>query len=480
VAKIANPIRFSEQFGLNPSQLDALRVLDPTLNADTNLFIDPLLLIHSQHPEISHGALASYEQHFTTVIKLLRASKQEEDVPWRNASRLLSFFEIKWTCLGYGAQSVSGSGSGSDMIVKTAKEIVDLGVEDPDLFVAMALFEEGFGPDRISDMTTNVILGDLLALNARILPSLGVPLQKVTGRLRNGTVFDAQLPINPFVKGVSPIVLVPDDILRDLPIAKDWSEVADAASKNQELRRRVNDHIAELWKSKTLKDKDEVRKWALSNRDAFETLLEMLHGAECTAYDVQGDPKGELFWRGVAASVASLYPLIIKPPARLDMEGVVTVVEEIIEQFRFLIEDRRYSEELYYEDDVRPEKAAQRLFFAVAYAYCKSNNLDITPEADTGNGPVDFKIASGFNGRVLVEIKLSTNNKLLRGYFKQLEAYKTAEETIKSYYVVIDVGKMGKKAKTLNKLHDQALERGETVSPLVFIEGIRRPSASKL
>src|SRR4051812_30127938 len=37
----------------------------------------------------------------------------------------------------------------------TAKQIVELGVEDPDLFVAMALFEEGVGPDRVSDMTTN-------------------------------------------------------------------------------------------------------------------------------------------------------------------------------------------------------------------------------------------------------------------------------------------------------------------------------------
>jgi len=159
---------------------------------------------------------------------------------------------------------------------------------------------------------------------------------------------------------------------------------------------------------------------------------------------------------------------------------VTVIVEQILKQFQFLIEDRRLSDDLYHEEQVRPEKAAQRLFFAVAYAYCKANNLDITPEADTGNGPVDFKVASGFEGRVLVEIKLSTNTKLLRGYDRQLETYKTAEETVRGFYVVIDVGKMGKKANALRGLRNTAIREGHTASPIIFIDGIRKPSASKL
>jgi hypothetical protein len=56
---------------------------------------------------------------------------------------------------------------------------------------------------------------------------------------------------------------------------------------------------------------------------------------------------------------------------------------------------RRFSEELYHAGRPRPEKAAQRLFFAVAHAYCKAHNLDLTPKADTGNGPGDFKVSAG-------------------------------------------------------------------------------------
>ena len=481
--KIRNPKRFSDQFGVPSDKLARLGVLDPTLNVDTRLFIDPLLLAKSRHTEISKGARGTYEQHFNSVIKFLRATKGPGDVAWRSAQRLLSFPEIKWTCLGYGAQTVSGSGSGNEMTVQfidTARQIVELGVDDPDLFVAMALFEDGVGPDRISDMTTNVIFGDILRFNARVLKELGVPAQSMTLRLRNGQSFDVVLPINPFIRESGPVVLVPSDILRDLPIATDWSDVADAASKNQELRNQVNRQIARLWEVKSRKDKGQLRRWAMSGKDQFETFLDMIRSADARPYDTAADPLGELVWRRIAATLAAEVPFTIKQPAAMDADGVAAVVEQIIEQFRFLIEDRRFSEELYHAGESRPEKAAQRLFFAVAHAYCKANNLDLTPEADTGNGPVDFKVSKGFSGRVLVEIKLSRNSKLVEGYTRQLETYKTAEETVKGYYLIIDVGQMGGKAKRLIEIRNKTIARSEPASPVIFIDGSRRPSASKL
>lgn len=477
-------MRFSDYFGVDEQLLWKLGVLNPTLNVDTKLFMDPLLMESSAHEEISAGARATYNAHFTTVIKFLRATKTNDDVAARTAYRLLSFPEIKWTCLGYGAGSVAGSGSGEEMtaqMMQTGKEIVALGVEDPDLFVAMALFEEGFGPDHISDMVANVVFGDLLAFNDRVLQNIPVPREKVAIRLRNGKVYEANLPVNPCLKGETrPIILVPADILRELPIAKDWSDVSDAASKNEEFRNRLNNQIAELWRAKTLKDKDELKRWALSGKEAFDDLMQMIRAAEKAPYDFAADPAGEMFWRKLVASLAAEQPFELRRPAAFDVEGVVSVVEQIIEQFRFLIEDRRFSEELYANDEPRPEKAAQRLFFAVAYSYCKANNLDVTPEAETGNGPVDFKVSQGFNGRVLVEIKLSTNGKLVAGYTRQLEAYKTAEETVRGYYVVVDVGKMGDKANALLATKNEATAKSETTSPIVFIDGSRRPSASKL
>ena len=483
MAKVRDPIRFSEQFGIDTDAMTEAGVLDPTLNIDTRLFIDPLLLANSAQPEISKGARATYEKHFATIIKFLSRSAANGDVAWRSAQKLLSFPEIKWTCLGFGAASVSGSGSGAEMTgqyIETARQIVALGIDDPDLFVAMALFEEGVGPDRISDMTTNVILGDLLKFNERVLKELGVSGQKTRIELRNGATFEAILAHNPCLGDGEPVILVPADVLRKLPVATDWSEIADAASKNQQLRRRVNRQIAKLWEVRSRKDKAKLRQWALSGKDEFETFLEMVRGADAEPYDLDADPLGELFWRNIAASIAEQIPLKIEQPQVMDLAAVVSVMDQIIEQFRFLIEDRRLSEELYHDGSPRPEKAAQRLFFAVAHAYCKANNLDITPEADTGNGPVDFKVSKGFVGRALVEIKLSRNQKLIDGYTRQLETYKKAEETVIGYYLVIDVGNMGKKAEKLLAIKNRRGSTGNFVSRIEFVDGKRRNSASKL
>jgi hypothetical protein len=355
----------------------------------------------------------------------------------------MEFPEIKGTCLGYGARSVSGSGSGAFTtagVMQTAKAIVDLGIDDPDLFVAMGLFEEGIGPDRISDMATNVIFPDLIAFNTRILPELEITTKNITTTLKNGESYSADLIINPFEQNDTPVILVPTDILRDLPIAADWSDVAAAASKNQALRQKVNKQIAEIWRRRTLKDKDELRRWAMSSGDAFRIYLELLRGAKPKPYDTEGDPLGELVWRRLAETIANDQPFHLLNPPTPSPDDIAEIVGQIILQFQFLIEKRRLSEDLYHDDHPRPEKAAQRLFFAVAYAYCKANNLDLTPEADTGNGPVDFKMSSGFNGRVLVEIKLSTNSKVVAGYTRQLQTYEQAEETTRGFYVVINVG----------------------------------------
>jgi len=483
MAKIRNPKRFSKHFGISEAELEKIGVLDPTLNADTKLFIDPFLIPESIHPEISKNGLQSYKKHFGTVISLLKASKKQGDVAWRNARRLMLFPEINGTCLGYGAQSVSGSGSGTfttDGIMQTAKEIVELGVVDPDLFIALGVFEEGIGPDRISDMATNVILKDLLAFNARVLKEISVPTRSQKIILKNGNSYIANLPINPFEKNETPIILVPTDILRDLPIVTDWSDVADAASKNTDLRQKVNKQIAEIWQRKTLKDKAQLRRWALSGRSEFDTFIELLKDANPKPYDISGDPLGELKWRSVAETIAEEEPLSIFDPKKIDARNVAKIVKEIINQFQFLIEKRRLSENLYHKGKPRPEKAAQRLFFAVAYSYCKANNLDLTPEADTGNGPVDFKMSSGFKGKVLVEIKLSTNTKVVAGYERQLKTYKTAEETVYGFYIVIDVGQMGKKDERLISVKNSKAGSRHTTSEIIFVDGMRRPSASKL
>jgi hypothetical protein len=353
------------------------------------------------------------------------------------------------------------------------KEIVDLGVRDPDLFPAMALFEQGIGADRLSDMTTNVIRAALAEFNARILSELGL-----NGERFDLAGVDGVFLRNPYQRRPTPVVLVPTDVLRDLPIARDWDEIADAASKNSSLRDRVNAHIGEIWQARSRRSKATLRDQALSSAEAFETLLDALHGVSARSYDTRSDPEGLVKWTRVAAEYARRYPLQLAMVAPT-LDSASAVVARIIDDFRHLIEQRGLNRELYRDDGrPRPEGTAQRLFFAVAYSHCKANNLDLSPEADTGSGRIDFKFSRG-RDRVLVELKLSRNPNVVHGYETQLEVYRAAEQTIRAYYVVIDVGGMGRKDERLIAARNAARERGEPLSELEFIDGFRQESASK-
>jgi excisionase family DNA binding protein len=477
MAAIKDPLRFSAHFGIRASAMARLGVLDPTLNVDTRLFIDPLLLVESRSRELNRAA-KRFRCYFEDVATLLAASRQRDDVAWRSARAKLAFSEVKGTCLGYGGASISGSGFGpalTDRLLLTAKEIVDLGVRDPHLFLLLALLEEDVGPDRISDMTTNVILPDLAAFAQRIAGRLRVP---TTSFNLAGSAY--RLPANPLERK-TPVFLVPTDILRDLPIAADWSSVASAAAHNSALRQRINERIGAIWEAQSRRRKTDLRQQALASRISVELLLDALGRVRRMPYDLISDPQGLIQWRD-RLKVAGEYPLslTLAPTPTRTVDDVLTVVRKIVEQFRVLVEQKGLWKNLWCGPRRRPEKAAQMLFFAVADSYCKANDLDLSPETDSGGGPVDFKMAAGARAKALVEIKLSSNSKVVAGYTKQLEAYKAAEEATRAVYLVIDVGAMGTKDQRLVALRNRSIKRGEQQSELVFVDGKHRRSASKL
>ncbi|MBN8223485.1 MAG: hypothetical protein J0L89_01545 [Xanthomonadales bacterium] len=462
---------------------DAITVagaIDVTLNCDTNLFIDPLLLAEASDKEFRDCATAAYELRFGQIIELLAASKKIDDVAWRAAKKQISFHEVGYTHLGYSSGE-GGSGFGEKLagnMLATAKEVVDLGVENPNLFVALALFEEGVGADRISDMTTNIVIECLAKFTSRKCKDLGVGTKEF---VLNGATH--QLPPNP-LKETEPVLLVPKDIVRDLPIASDWSSVGAAAKETADLRDRVNANIGEIWKAKTRKDKDEIRRNAMRSKKSFETLLEVLRNAADESYDVDNDHRGEIYPANIRRSIAKEVPLDLKlySGKKLGQKEVDEVARAIIDKFKELIEDRGLWKELWDDrhEHARMEKAMQRLFYAVALSYCEANDLDISPESDGGAGPVDFKVSSGASAKVLIELKRSSNPKLVDGYTKQLDAYRNSEGTLLAYYVIIDVGGLtSKKMGKLSEARSAVLAEGLKPSEFVIIDGNVQKSASK-
>jgi len=106
------------------------------------------------------------------------------------------------------------------------------------------------------------------------------------------------------------------------------------------------------------------------------------------------------------------------------------------------------------------------------------NNVDISPETNSGGGPVDFKFSTGFHGRLVVEMKLSKGN-VVHGYKTQLEVYKKAAATSSGIFVIMNIGGMGLKLRQIEKLRDEARIAGELASDIIVIDARRQASASK-
>lgn len=481
MAKIKDPVRFSEHFGISTTLLKRAGAFDPVVNADTPLFIDPFLLEESKHPEMQ-AAYGDWEAHFADLIKLLSASRVRGDVAWRAADKMLGVQEFKGTCLGYGA-GIAGNAIGRGLIraqlLRTAKEIVDLGVNDPAIFPLLALFEDKVGPDRISDLTTRVIGPRLAEFTERVLKRVNIPRQKfdIAGR-------SFLLPVNPKVNDRGgrplPVVLVPNDILRDLPIATDWDDIERVTHENEQLRNRVNVAVGDLWGAHSRQSKEANRAAYLHSKDALETLLSAIHAIPKRAYDEAGDPSGLIKWLEMGRAIAAALPLTLKLKERTPA-GVKDVVEQILAHFKHIVEDRAVWKSLYGPDGaVLHEHYAQRLFLVTALSYCKANNIDISPETNPGGGPVDFKLSHGFDDKVVVEMKLSSNPQLDHGYTKQLERYKRGEDTPHGHFVIIHVGRGHRQVDTVLKREILARKEKRPYSPVTVIDGTEKKSASKL
>ena len=142
------------------------------------------------------------------------------------------------------------------------------------------------------------------------------------------------------------------------------------------------------------------------------------------------------------------------------------------------MEERNLWEELWIGDKPKKERAAQLIYYAMADCFCEANDIDISPEANMGGGPIDFKFSKGYKCRVLVEMKRSSGT-VVHGYEKQLEVYKAASQTNFGIYVVIKYDEFSKKLQKIESIRKLRLENGEPASDIIVIDARPKKSASK-
>lgn len=477
MAKVKNYITFSKAFNISPDILKKEGLIDPFLTVDTKLFIDPLLLSKSKNKIINTNAVKQFRKYFNNLNILLENATPDPKNPfWKQASKMLSFKELPYTCLGYGAASTGGQSLSKEVcknVLETTKQIVDLGVKKPEIFALVPMLEEGVGPDTISDLTTHTILEAL----AEITENFSKKYLKISDLMKlTINKKDFNVPKNFFKSNNEPLILVPRDIVKNLPIANDWSSVMVAAEKNRQLRAEVNNYIGDIWKLKSKKDKKELKEAVLQDKESIETFEKMINNAPNVPYEFDKDKDGLFNW---FYQLDSTTALSIKKPTVYSQDELLAIVNKIISYFKKVVEDNGMSR-LLYKDQYTPhsEKIAQKIFFMISKIICDQNNIDVSPETDSGNGPVDFKFSKG-NAKVLVEIKLSRNPKVKDGYTKQLEAYKQAECTNCGILLLIEVtGGNPHIAEELIKLRNKYRQYLGS-SEIEIVDGRWKQSASK-
>lgn len=468
------PVSISEHVGIDPEVFAETGAFDAILDIDSKLFIDPHLLQATTAPELA----TSYQKvakRFEEILYILSTSKREDDVFWREALRRFQFPELRGLCIGYSSNGTLGSGMGPELrthILRTAKEIVDAGIKDPEIFELIGLFEENVGPDRISDMAGRIIVDDLRAYTQRIFSDLKVAITPIKNSPYRSV-------INPFSR--YSLILLPKDILRDLPIARCWSEIDLVCAHNAALRQRVNALIGDTWKKATRVKKSTLRTVIIREPEVLHDLIDSYRRKPADKYDFENDPAGQVIWLTASRKYVSEFPLEITLPEEPSPEDLLQIVLTICDKFKDLVENNALSS-LLYDSSGKPKKeeAAQKVFYGIADAYCSANNLDLSREADAGRGPVDFKMSKGYKGRVIVEAKLTTNQQLLHGLDIQIEEYKKAEKTQFGVYLVIDVtGGSATRVDNLKKRMRVSKAAGLRVPEVVFVDAVPKKSASK-
>ena len=463
-------------FKIPAGSLEKYGALNSYIGIDNHVFVDPTLLRTSKIPEFKNST-DDLRAYFTPVITLIKATKKFGDIAWETAVKKLRFREEHGAALGYSAAGGSGRGIGSllaTLLVERGKQIVDLGIEDPEIFEIIGLFQEGFGPDLLSDMAVSILKRRFFAYTQRITASLTLnPVKNVRFKQKEWT-----LPVGP--DGKTALIFVPSEVLTPLPIALDRSEIEEVARFNQEVREKWNQIIKEAAKKKREPSKAAIREMLLASPKNLADLIRVYKSAARRGYDFAKDPYGLFSWDYYGRTAAEKFPLEIKTKQPKTIAEVRKVLDQIIAQFKKNIEDNKLYEVLYGESgDPRPEVFAQRLFYAIADSYCNANDVDLSREPNAGNGPVDFKLSVGYKGRVLIELKKSTNPQLLHGFEVQLEAYQKSEATEQSLYLILRMSDGETGIKDVLTLREKKLKEGAKVPDIFVIDARKRLPASK-
>lgn len=473
---------FSEYF--NIKSLGDEDWFNPILTQDTLLFIDPFAVFKSKD-ELFKDTYSEMMYFFQQAFELIaHAGGNKNNLSYKKAESMLLFPEENAFCLGY---SKTRRGSGTEplwakTLASNINSIIARGVTHISHFEELGIFCTGVGPDRLSDMTTNLLKNRFITYTQRICNLHEVPMKKV--RVQNA-YFDYEfkrwcdseclLPVNPY-KGNSPVILVPKDFLNMLPEinSDDFINTIDLAERMR------NDFNYEIDKNL---DKEKIAEIAIEHYDLVKEYIDIVEKREACTFGELMKRTLRYAWYDLSKEIVTLNKFVFG-----DVDNDTSFFDKIFgftQYYKDFVELRSGYKLLWNESKTSPrsEEDVQILFKGILDEHCRANNIDFTREVNQGMGPVDFRFSSGYTNRVLLEAKLAKNSKFWNGLKKQLPKYMKIDSCKLGIFLVIAF--TDKDIKRVNDIQDIARETEEyyniTIKTVVVDARIdNKESASKL
>jgi hypothetical protein len=442
-------IYFTDFFNVAPSILVDYGAFNVACIVDLPLFIDPFLLFTSEKPE--------YQALHDEIIRYLQFLRDKSVQGGMNEGLLKAWYcfpEVKQNRLGFCLSGSNGSGLGITFARALNENLNNLfsdfgqeKVTHGSHLEKLVLIRERVGRDNISDFTTNLIKGYLLAYTERFAKAhisadkvKKVKVPRTTFNYTVGVWEDGTFEL-PWLDG-DYVLLTPEDILtkddtwiNKEDLRRDFPSIREAIP-NDALRGQIDHYFRSVLPSRpTVKDERAAIEKTLRR---FPALIDHFirdkedHGDEAVA---RSKEKVREVDNRFVQNISYLVQLIVQHGQFYSTPG--TTLEETRKKIEYLkqVIENQDGYRIFYVGGkpVEREKDLQILFKLV----WEGSPSSVDAEVNNGRGPVDFKVSRGARDATLVEFKLASNSQLERNLENQVAIYEKANNSTQSYKVIL-------------------------------------------
>lgn len=464
-------MRISDYCGVEHDKMVELGILDSLVHYDVPLFINPKLISNCSVEELN-GADEKIVSLYRRIISLLKVTNCE-DVYWKALKKEFDFPEPSGIGLGTCMASTDGrglTGKIAENSLRVLKSIVDMGIEDPQMYKLLFLVQENIGVDRVSDMIGRILYSDLLQYTSNMIDRLDI----------SGYQIDDNGLKRLYRPNGRDLVFVPSNILSEIPDVINCEDIQLLVDKNEEVKDTMSVFFDKALNS--LSDfrgikKEKMRQWFFENKEFVVDVLNSYRDKDAEVYDYTNDPLAVCDkFDYIKSFVYEQDGLFVNKLAGVN--SLSDLVNMLLNIYKECIENLGLNEELYYKDSksgrmkVRREVTTHHLFIIVLEVAKLFSKYIYSFEAKVGNGQIEFVITD-LNETILAEFKLSTNN-LIHGYDVQLPIYIDRFHATYSFYVIIKVTKTNTSIDNFYKDRTRILDNCD----VIVVDGTLKPSPS--